>query len=64
MELQGKDLFEVEKENHLNFGATFKDWDKVELIIHQDLISSTVETNLKAIFSNNIEFSQWLLKKQ
>ena len=63
LELQGKDLFRVEKENHLNFRATFKNWDKVELIIHQGAISSTVETNLKSIFSNNIDFSQWLFEK-
>ena len=63
LELQGKNLFRVEKANHLNFRATFKDWDKVELIIHQGAISSTVETNLKAIFSNNIDFSQWLFEK-
>jgi ADP-L-glycero-D-manno-heptose 6-epimerase len=63
LEQRGKTVIKIEENNYLNFRATFKKWDEVELILHQGAISSTVETNLKKIFSNNIEFSQWLFEK-
>ena len=63
LEKKGKRVIKVEENNCLNFRATFKQWDEVELILHQGAISSTVETNLKRLFSNNIEFSQWLFEK-
>ena len=63
LDQRGKTVIKVEENNCLNFRSTFKSWDEVELIIHQGAISSTVETNLKKIFSNNIEFSQWLFEK-
>ena len=47
----------VDIKNSLSFRATFKKWDEVKLIIHQGAISSTVETNLKKIFSNNSEMN-------
>lgn len=57
------DIRWVDINNSLSFRATFNKWDEVKLIIHQGAISSTVETNLKKIFSNNIEFTQWLFEK-
>ena len=47
LELQGKDLFRVEKENHLNFRATFKDWDKVKNITHYYRIDISKAPNAK-----------------
>ena len=36
---------------------------EVECIIHQGAMSSTTNTNLREIFTFNIEFSEWLFNK-
>jgi ADP-L-glycero-D-manno-heptose 6-epimerase len=63
LESQGKEVVKVEKRNSWHWRTYFSDWDKVELIIHQGALSSTTETNLKSIFTNNIEFTEWLFNK-
>ena len=63
LEKQGKQVVKVEKEDSWHWRTFFSDWDKVELIIHQGALSATTETNLKAIFTHNIEFTEWLFNK-
>jgi ADP-L-glycero-D-manno-heptose 6-epimerase len=63
LERQGKKVITVEKENSWHWRTYFSEWDKVELILHQGALSSTVETNLKKIFNYNIEFTEWLFNK-
>jgi len=41
----------------------YNDWDKVELIIHQGAVSSTVETDLNKIHKYNVDFSIQLFEK-
>ena len=60
LESQGKEVVKIEKNNSWHWRNYFTDWDKVELIIHQGAISSTTETNLKLIFTYNVEFTEWL----
>jgi|TARA_B100001250_G_scaffold88385_1_gene73197 ADP-L-glycero-D-manno-heptose 6-epimerase len=57
---QGKDIIEVDQQGAWYFKSNFDKWDQVELIIHQGAISDTTYTNLKALFSWNIEYSEWL----
>jgi len=63
LEKQGKEIIKVEKRNSHHWRTYFTDWNKVELILHQGAISSTVETNLKKIFTYNVEFTEWLFEK-
>jgi ADP-L-glycero-D-manno-heptose 6-epimerase len=59
----GKEVVEVEKNNSWHWRTYFRDWNKVELIIHQGALSSTTETNLKSIFTHNIDFTEWLFNQ-
>jgi ADP-L-glycero-D-manno-heptose 6-epimerase len=59
----GKEVVEVEKNNSWHWRSYFRDWDKVELILHQGALSSTTETNLKSIFTHNIDFTEWLFSQ-
>lgn len=63
LESQGKEVIKIEKNDSWHWRTFFTDWNKVELIIHQGALSSTTETNLKAIFTHNIEFTEWLFTK-
>ena len=45
------------------FLEQYEDWDKVDLIIHQGAISSTVETDLNKIHKYNVDFSIKLFEK-
>ena len=56
-------VVEVEIENCWDFLENFNDWDKVELIIHQGAISSTIETDIQKIYDHNIKFSIKLFEK-
>ena len=61
--LKDKEIKEVEKNDSGHFRQSFKDWNKVELILHQGAISHTTSTNLKALQHFNVEFSQWILQQ-
>ena len=61
--LKDKEIKEVEKNDSWHFRQSFKDWNKVELILHQGAISHTTSTNLKALQHFNVEFSQWILQQ-
>ena len=61
--LKDKEIKEVEKNDSWHFRQSFKDWNKVELILHQGAISHTTSTNLKALQHFNVEFSQLILQQ-
>ena len=60
---KGKEVVEVEKDNSWHWRTYFDNWNNVECIIHQGAMSSTTNTNLKQIFTFNIEYSEWLFEK-
>jgi ADP-L-glycero-D-manno-heptose 6-epimerase len=57
------DVESIEINNKWDFLNTFNKWEKVDCIIHQGAISSTVETDIEKIFENNIKYSIKLLEK-
>ena len=61
--LEGKDLFKVEKNNSWHFRQTFNQWKDVELILHQGAISDTTCTDLNAIHTFNVDFTEWLCEQ-
>ena len=63
LQKQGKEVVEVEKNDSWHWRKTFYNWKEVECIIHQGAMSSTTNTNLKQIFTFNIEFSEWLFEQ-
>lgn len=63
LQKQGKEVIEVEKNDSWHWRKTFYNWKEVECIIHQGAMSSTTNTNLKQIFTFNIEFSEWLFEQ-
>jgi len=60
---KGKEVIEVEKDNSWHWRTYFTDWNKVECIVHQGAMSSTTNTNLKQIFTFNVEYSEWLFSQ-
>ena len=61
--LDEDNIYRVEKDGVDLFLREYEDWDKVELIIHQGAISSTVETDLNKIHKYNVDFSIQLFEK-
>ena len=61
--LDEDNLYRVERDGVDLFLRDYEDWDKVELIIHQGAISSTVETDLNKIHKYNVDFSIQLFEK-
>lgn len=59
----GKEVIEVEKNDSWHWRKNFYNWKDVECIIHQGAMSSTTNTNLKRIFTYNIEYSEWLFEQ-
>jgi len=59
----GKEVVEVEKNDSWHWRKNFYEWKRVECIIHQGAMSSTTNTNLKQIFTFNIDFSEWLFEQ-
>ena len=59
----GKEVIEVEKNDSWHWRKNFYNWKNVECIIHQGAMSSTTNTNLKQIFTYNIEYSEWLFEQ-
>jgi len=57
------DVLLIEKDNAFHFLETFDEWDKVDLIVHQGAISSTIEKDIRKIYQNNVEFTLCLLEK-
>lgn len=61
--LDMEDVYRVEMDGAFQFIEEYKEWDKVELIIHQGAISSTVETDINKIHKYNVEFTLKLFEK-
>tara|TARA_B100001996_G_scaffold325414_1_gene271316 strand:- start:432 stop:1220 length:789 start_codon:yes stop_codon:yes gene_type:complete len=63
LEKEGKEVFEVEKNDSWHFRKSFTQWNDVELIIHQGAISDTTCTNLQAFHHFNVEFTEWICQQ-
>ena len=61
--LDAENLYRVGQSGADLFLEQYEDWDKVELILHQGAISSTVETDLNKIHKYNVDFSIKLFEK-
>ena len=61
--LDPENLYRVGQSGADLFLEQYEDWDKVELILHQGAISSTVETDLNKIHKYNVDFSIKLFEK-
>lgn len=58
-----ENVYRVEMGGAYPFLEEYKDWDKVELILHQGAISSTVETDINKIHKYNVDFTLKLFEK-
>ena len=56
------DVIELDHQNCWNFIREFKDWESVDLIIHQGAISSTIETDINKIHSWNVDYTLLLFE--
>ena len=63
LEKEGKEVFEVEKNDSWHFRQSFSQWKDVEMIIHQGAISDTTCTNLQAFHHFNVEFTEWICQQ-
>ena len=61
--LDPENLYRVGQGGANLFIEQYEDWDKVDLILHQGAISSTVETDLNKIHKYNVDFSIKLFEK-
>ena len=61
--LDPENLYRVGEGGADLFIEQYEDWDKVDLILHQGAISSTVETDLNKIHKYNVDFSIKLFEK-
>ena len=63
----GEEVVEVDQQGawyfKSNFGNDPKQWDDVDLIIHQGAITDTTYTNLKALQAWNVDYSTWLFEE-
>ncbi|KGG14957.1 MULTISPECIES: NAD-dependent epimerase/dehydratase family protein [unclassified Prochlorococcus] len=57
------DVLTIEKDTSLNFRESFTNWKDISLIIHQGAISDTTCTNIKEIYTYNIDYTEWLFKQ-
>ena len=62
-ELDPENIYRVGVDGAFPFLEEYKDWDKVELILHQGAISSTVETDINKIHKYNVDFTLRLFEK-
>jgi ADP-L-glycero-D-manno-heptose 6-epimerase len=60
--LSSKQVIYLDYKDCHNFLYSFKDWDKVELIIHQGAISITTEKDLRKQYTWNVEFTMDLFE--
>ena len=58
-----ENTYRVAQAGAFPFLEDYEDWDKVDLIIHQGAVSSTVETDLNKIHKYNVDFSIKLFEK-
>tara|TARA_R100001530_G_scaffold10766_1_gene10611 strand:- start:492 stop:1274 length:783 start_codon:yes stop_codon:yes gene_type:complete len=58
-----ENVYRVEFDGAFPFLEEYTDWDKVELIIHQGAISSTIETDINKIHKYNVDFTIQLFEK-
>ena len=62
-DLDPENIYRVGVDGAFPFLEEYKDWDKVELILHQGAISSTVETDINKIHKYNVDFTIKLFQK-
>lgn len=62
-EFDPENIYRVGVDGAFPFLEEYKDWDKVELILHQGAISSTVETDINKIHKYNVDFTLRLFEK-
>lgn len=55
-------VIEVTQENCWDFFRDFKDWNSVDLVLHQGAISSTVEKNINKIHFFNVDYTLLLFE--
>ena len=55
-------VIELDKENCWDFLRKFRDWESVELIVHQGAISSTIETDINKIHHWNVDYTLLLFE--
>jgi ADP-L-glycero-D-manno-heptose 6-epimerase len=55
--LSGKEVLCVDTKDAHRLLYSFKEWDKVELIIHQGAISSTTEKDARLLYTWNVEYT-------
>ena len=60
--LSGKQVIYLDYKDCHSFLYSFKEWDKVELILHQGAISSTTEKDLRKLYTWNVEFTMDLFE--
>jgi len=58
-----ENVYRVGIDGAYDFLNEYNDWDKVELILHQGAISSTVETDINKIHKYNVDFTIKLFEK-
>ena len=61
--LDSENLYRVGIGGAFAFLEEYKDWDKVDLILHQGSFSSTVETDVNKIHKYNVDFTIQLFEK-
>lgn len=61
--LSPENLYKVEIDDAYSFIEEYKDWDNIELILHQGAISSTVETDINKIHKYNVDYTLRLFEK-
>ena len=63
LQKKGKDVLKIDKENLKDFRSSFKEWPKVDLIIHQGALSDTTQSSIKNMYKFNVEWTEWLFNK-
>jgi ADP-L-glycero-D-manno-heptose 6-epimerase len=56
-------IIEVDKDNCFDFLNNFRNWENIDLILHQGAITSTTEKNIDALYRYNVAFSINLFEK-
>lgn len=63
LKVLNKPIIKIDKDDIKSFIQDFKEWDKVDMVIHQGAISSTIETDINKIHFYNVQFTLDLFEK-
>ena len=63
LKVLNKPIIKIDKDDITSFIQDFKEWDKVDMVIHQGAISSTIETDINKIHFYNVQFTLDLFEK-